>query len=775
MVIIKIMSKNSIIVILILALPVRAFGISGDDKPMDIFITNLMLRMTLDQKIGQLNLMSVPSFVSGNVHDDDGTNSRLVHEGHLGAMYGSFDVNILREMQKIAVEESPNGIPLIFGYDVIHGLHTVQPIPLAQSTSWNPALVEAGARAAANEATASGINWIYSPMIDICRDARWGRIAESMGEDPYLSGEYAKAYVRGYQGNDLSADSTVLSCVKHYALYGAAESGRDYNSVFLSRQEAMNGYMPPYREAVKAGAASFMTSFNEFEGIPATINEYLLKDILRNEWGFKGFVVTDYNAIPECVDHGLGNIEHVTALALKAGVDMDLNGGSMMAYLEKLVKTGKVNIAEVDQACRRILEAKYRLGLFDDPYRYLDINRYNSQIRASLMQSQVRQMAHECQVLLKNEGSTLPLSKNMSIALIGPLADDSRNMQGCWAFSRYADEFISFRQGLSEAGATVEVAEGCWLMEDADLETMLVNSYLGSYVPGQDIKKVHSRTLEEMIAEAVGLAQRNDVVIAALGEINNMNGEGASRSDISLGRPQLELLKALKATGKSVIVLLTTGRPLAIEDAEPYADAILCTWSLGDQAGRAVADVVFGDVNPSGRLTTSWPRTVGQCPIYYNHKSTGRPHSDGKLYDRSRSSFMDVTSGPLYPFGHGLSYTTFDYSEVKLSSSTMYYDSSVTASVMVTNSGTREGKEVVQLYIHDIYASSSRPVMELKGFQKISLKPGEIREVKFTLTCDDLKFYNHELQYVAEPGDFEIMIGHNSQNFNKLNLTLKNN
>lgn len=769
------MSKNVIIVILILALlPVRAFGTSGDDKSMDIFITNLMSRMTLDQKIGQLNLMSVPSFVSGNAGDDDDTNSRLVREGHLGAMYGSFDANLLREMQKIAVEESPNGIPLMFGYDVIHGLHTVQPIPLAQSTSWNPALIEVGARAAANEATASGINWIYSPMIDICRDARWGRIAESMGEDPYLSGEYAKAYVRGYQGNNLSADSTVLSCVKHYALYGAAESGRDYNSVFLSRQEAMNGYMPPYREAVKAGAASFMTSFNEFEGIPATINEYLLKDLLRNEWGFKGFVVTDYNAIPECVDHGIGSIEQVTALALKAGVDMDLNGGSMMAYLEKLVKSGKVDIAEVDQACRRILEAKYRLGLFDDPYRYLDINRYNSQIRTPLMQSQVRQMAHECQVLLKNEGSTLPLSKNCSIALIGPLADDSRNMQGSWAFSRYADEFISFRQGLSEAGATVEVAEGCWLMEDADLETMLVNSYLGSYVPGQDIKKAHSRTLEEMIAEAVELAQRNDVVIAALGEVNNMNGEGTSRSDISLGRPQLELLKALKATGKSVIVLLTTGRPLAIEDAEPYADAILCTWSLGDQAGRAVADVVFGDVNPSGCLTTSWPRTVGQCPIYYNHKPTGRPHPDGKPYDRSRSSFMDVISGPLYPFGHGLSYTTFDYSDVKLSSSTLSYDSSVTASVMVTNSGNREGKEVVQLYIHDIYASSSRPVMELKGFQKINLKPGETREVKFTLTCDDLKFYNHELQYVAEPGDFEIMIGHDSQNFNKSNLTLKN-
>ena len=740
---------------------------------MDIYIDDLMSRMPLDQKIGQLNLMSVPSFVSGDTGDDDDTNSRLVREGHLGAMYGSYDANDLLEMQKIAVEESPLGIPLMFGYDVIHGLQTVQPLSIAQSCSWNPALVEAGARSAAKEASASGINWVYSPMVDICRDARWGRISETMGEDPYLSGEYAKAYIRGYQGEDLAADSTVMACVKHYALYGAAESGRDYNTVFLSRQEAMNSFMPPYREAAKAGAGSFMTSFNEFEGIPATINEFLLKDILRNEWNFQGFVVTDYNAIPECVAHGVGDLADVTAKAINAGIDMDLNGGSMMDLLEGLVKEGEVSENDINTACRRILEAKYKLGLFDDPFRYLNIDRYKKEVRTAELQKQTREMAHESMVLLKNDNNVLPLNKGVRIALVGPLADDAKSMQGSWAFSKYANEFISFRQGLEEAGAEVKVAEGCWLVEDEYLETMLRNTYLGAYVPGQEIVRAHQRPLNEMIAEAVALTKNSDVAVAALGEINNMNGEGTSRSDITLGQPQVALLNALKATGKPVVLLLTTGRPLALQDAEPFADAILCTWSLGDQAGRAVADVVFGDVNPSGRLSTSWPRTVGQLPIYYNHKPTGRPHPDGKPYDRSRSSFMDVIAGPLYPFGHGLSYTTFEYGDVTLSAEEMTEDGMIEASVTVTNTGAREGQEVVQMYIHDVYASVSRPVMELKGFQKLNFKPGERKTAIFKISVDDLKFYNHNLEYVAESGEFEIMIGHDSQNLKTNKFVLK--
>ena len=756
-----------------LMLPVGTLCAHDGHEKMDAFIDSLMSKMPLDQKIGQLNLKSVPSFVTGNSGDDDETNSRLVKAGHLGAMYGSFDANNLKEMQKIAVEESPYGIPLMFGYDVIHGLQTVQPLALAQSCTWNPALIEAGARAAANEATASGINWVYSPMVDICRDARWGRISECMGEDPYLSGEYAKAYIRGYQGNDLSADTTVLACVKHFALYGAAEAGRDYNSVNLSRQEAMNGFMPPYREAASVGAASFMTSFNDFEGIPTTVNKFLLTDILRGEWGFDGFVVTDYNAIPECVAHGVGDIQEVTAKALLAGVDMDLNGGSMMELLERLVKEGRVSENDINQACRRILEAKYKLGLFEDPYRYLNIDRFNAQIRTPQLQKQARSMAHECMVLLKNDHSALPLSRNMNIALVGPLADDSRNMQGSWAFSKYANEFVSFKQGLENAGAKVSVAKGCWLMDDAALEEMLINSYLGSYVSGKPVTPVHSRPLKEMISEAVGLANHSDVVIAALGEVNNMNGEGTSRSDITLPRPQVELLKALKATGKPVIVLLTTGRPLALENAEPYADAIICTWSLGDQAGNAMADVVFGSVNPSGRLSTSWPRTVGQLPLYYNHKPTGRPHPDGEPYDRSRSSFMDVVSGPLYPFGHGLSYSNFEYGDIVLSANTMDENSSITASICVTNTSKIDGQEVVQLYIHDIYASISRPVKELKNFSKMSLKSGETKTVKFDITPKDLKFYNHNLQFVAEPGEFELFIGHDSQNLKSIKFSYK--
>lgn len=757
--------------ILLLSIATAMFGFAGDDEArMNDFISKLMGRMTLDQKIGQLNLMSVPSFVSGNASDDDDTNSRLVRQGHLGAMYGSFDAQSLRKMQQIAVEESPNGIPLMFGYDVIHGLQTVQPLPLAQSASWNRELIERGARAAALEATASGINWVYSPMVDICRDARWGRIAESMGEDPYLSGEMAQAYIRGYQGTSLADPTTVMACVKHFALYGAAEAGRDYNSVFLSRQEAMNGYMQPYRKAVAAGAGSFMTSFNEFEGLPATVNSYLLRDVLRSEWGFRGLVVTDYNAIPECVAHGIGNLDTVTAMAIKAGVDIDLNGGAMMQRLERLVEEGRVSVGDIDDACRRVLEAKYRLGLFDDPYRYL--HSPQGVIRTAEQQALARAMAQECQVLLKNDG-TLPLRKDMSIALVGPLADDARNMQGSWAFSSHADEFVSFRKGLEEAGAKVSVAEGCWLAADSTLENVLVNSYLGAFVPGKNTKPVHARPLATMIAEAVALAKQSDVVVAALGEVNNMNGEGTSRSDISLGLPQTELLKALKATGKPVVLLLSTGRPLALEDVEPYADAILCVWALGDQAGRAVADVVFGDVCPSGRLTTSWPRTVGQCPIYYNHKPTGRPIADGLPYDRSLSNYMDVKSGPLYPFGHGLSYTTFDYGDIRLSADSLSTDGSITATVSVTNSGQQYGMEVVQMYIHDIYASTTRPVMELKGFEKVGLKPGESCDVTFSLSADDLKFYNHNLEYVAEPGDFELFIGHDSHNIRKATFSLK--
>lgn len=749
---------------------------SGDAK-MDRFIDELMSRMTLTEKIGQLNLLAVPSFVSGDTSDDNDSREQLIIKGKLGAMYGSFVAEDLLAAQKLAVEKSRLGIPLIFGYDVVHGLQTVQPIPLGLSTSWNPELIERGARSAAQEATASGINWVYSPMVDICRDARWGRIAESLGEDPYLCGELGKAMVRGYQGTNLADSTTVIACVKHYALYGAVESGRDYNVVNLSRQEAFNGYLIPYRECAYEGAGSFMASFNDFEGIPLHINKYLLDEVLRQEWGFKGFISSDYEGVNECIKHGIGNAEEVSARALEASLDMDLNGSIYMDNLENLVKQERITENMVDVACRRILEAKYKLGLFEDPYRYLNMERYRKEVYTDETRQLSREIARECAVLMKNNNNVLPLEKDMKIALVGPLANRSREMQGCWAFSKYADKFITFEQGMKEAvaelGGQIGVAEGCWVMDDKQLEQDMVNQYLGSYKPGQKISPVHTRPNETMIAEAVALARKSDVVVAALGELNNMNGEGVSRSDITIPHPQVELLRALHSIGKPIVLLLTTGRPLSLTEVEPLVDAILCTWSLGDQAGRAAADILFGDYNPDARLTTSWPRNVGQCPIYYNHKSTGRPHEDGKPYNRFNSNYLDCLHGPLFVFGHGLSYTTFDYSDVKLSATEMTTDEKIKATVTVTNIGNRDGKEVVQLYIKDIYANSSRPVMELKGFQKIELKAGESKTVEFEIGRSQLEYYNHALQQVVEPGDFEIMIGHDSQHVNKAILKVK--
>lgn len=749
---------------------------SGDSK-MDAFIDGLMGKMTLTEKIGQLNLLAVPSFVSGDASDDNDSREQLIIDGKLGAMYGSFVAEDLLAAQKLAVEKSRLGIPLMFGYDVIHGLQTVQPIPLGMSTSWNPELVERNTRMAAIEASASGINWVYSPMVDICRDARWGRIAECFGEDPYLSGEMGKAMVRGYQGKDLSDSTTVMACVKHYALYGACEGGRDYNIVNMSRQEALNGFLPPYRECAFEGAGSYMASFNDFEGIPCHVNHYFMTELLRDTWGFNGFVTSDYEGINECVKHGMGTIEDVSARALQAGVDMDLNGQAFMDNLEKLVKDGRVSEKDIDTACRRILEAKYKLGLFENPYRYLNMDRYKNDIRTAEAQQLSREMAQECQVLLKNDGDVLPLAKSAKVALVGYLAVSGHEMEGCWAFSTYADSCVTFLQGMQEAvagqGGTINYAEGCWLLEDMQREQDLVNQYLGAYKPGQEIKPVHTRPQAQLVAEAVALARRSDVVVAALGELNNMNGEGTSRSDITLGKPQVELLKALKQTGKPVVLLLSTGRPLALTEVEPLCDAILCTWALGDQAGRAVADVLYGDVNPSARLTTSWPRNVGQCPIYYNHKNTGRPQEDGTAYQRFNSNYQDCIHGPLYPFGHGLSYTTFEYSDVSLSATETTADGTVKASVTVKNTGKRDGKEVVQLYIKDIYATCSRPVMELKGFQKISLKAGKSKTVEFEIGRKQLEYYDHSLKQVVEPGDFEIMIGHDSQHVNKATLTIK--
>lgn len=739
---------------------------------MDRYIDGLMDNMTIEQKIGQLNLHSAGGFISAEKVMEDDQNVKLLRAGQLGGLYGSGNPDLLRQYQEIALE-SGAGIPLIFGMDVIHGLETVFPVPLGLSTSWNMELIEKTARTAATEATASGINWVFSPMVDIARDARWGRIVEGAGEDPYLGGEIAKAMVYGYQGRDEDfAENEVMACVKHYALYGAGEAGRDYNSVFLSRQEAMNGYMRPYQAAAEAGAGSYMSSFNEFEGIPASMNTWLLDDVLRKSWGFDGFVVSDATAVVEQVAHGIGDLQEVSARSLKAGLDMDMNSDGFVGTLMKSLEEGRVTEADIDRACRRILEAKYRLGLFEDPFRYLDEERYATEVYTAENRAFAREVAHETQVLLKNDG-VLPLSRNARIAVVGPLAKDAAAMTGTWAMSSHGSESVTLYQGISDAASRpVSYAEGSWLFKDVAIEESVRYGMMRAFMPNFKVPSLHTRSQSAMIAEAVSAARNADVVVACVGEVPNMNGEGASRTDISLPDAQVELLKALKATGKPVVMVLVTGRPLTLEWEDAEMDAILNVWSPGSQGGHAVADVLFGDVNPSAKLTTSFPRAVGQLPLYYNHKNTGRPHPDDAEYKKFTSCYIDEINAPLYPFGYGLSYTTFEYSDPVLSAPEMSLDGSVTASVTVTNTGSRDGMETVQLYIRDIYASSTRPVKELRAFRKVHVPAGESVTVDFVLDADDLAYYDHSLEWVCEPGDFDIMTGPNSRDLKAVRLTV---
>ena len=770
------MSKNKRFLSLLAGATLALAFVSCSQKSeMDTFIDDLMSRMSIDDKIGQLNLQGYWGFVSATKVNVEEENMAMLRAGQMGGIYGMKDTPKMIELQKAALE-SPNGIPLIFGMDVIHGSETTFPIPLALSTSWDMDLIERSAQMAAREATAAGICWVFSPMVDICRDARWGRIAEGGGEDPYLGGEIAQAYVYGYQGRDgdLSRPDNVMTCVKHYALYGGAEAGRDYNTVDMSRQRAHNEYLRPYMKAAQAGAGSYMSSFNEFEGIPATANHYLLTEVLREMWGFRGFVVTDATAIQELIAHGIGDLKEVSARALQAGVDMDMNSNGFLTTTKQAIEEGRVSVADVDQACRRVLEAKWKLGLFEDPFRYLDLNRAD-EIYSPEMKAFAHEAARECQVLLKNQNNVLPLSKDARIAVVGPFADNAAEMEGSWAMSSHLNEDITILQGIREAVSPrgrVTYAEGSWVLDDEHMERRLGNGMIGIFM-GQMAAAKHTTPQQQLIREAVAKAQQADVVVACLGEFNTMNGEGASRSDVSLPNVQRELLKALKQTGKPVVLVLTTGRPLVLTWEDETADAILNTWSLGSQAGYAIADVLFGDVNPSAKLTTTFPRSLGQIPIYYNHKNTGRPHPDDAEYVKFVSCYIDVINAPLYPFGYGLSYTTYDYSDVTLSAAEMAQDGSVKASVTVTNTGQRDGRETVQLYIHDVVSTMTRPVKELRGFQQVDLKAGESKTVTFTLTADDLKYYNHDLEYVCEPGEFEIMIGTNSRDVKTATLTVK--
>ena len=745
-----------------LILPFTALLIAGclraqplrTDPKMDAFVGELMGRMTLEEKIGQLNLLSVGFDVTGPQMSRNAESE--IRHGLAGGVFNTYTPVAVRKLQALAVGKGPQHIPLLFGYDVIHGHKTIFPIPLGLACTWDPDLIERSARIAAEEATADGLDWTYSPMVDIARDPRWGRIAEGAGEDPWLGSQIARAMVRGYQGDDLSRSNAMMACVKHFALYGAAEAGRDYNTADMSRIKMYEYYLPPYRAAVEAGAGSVMTSFNEIDGVPATGNRWLLTGLLREQWGFAGFVVTDYTAVTEMSEHGMGGMEEDAALALKAGVDMDMVSEAYLKFLKKLVADGKVQESLINQACRRVLEAKYRLGLFADPYRGCTEERARTEILTPENRKAAREIAGQSFVLLKNDRQTLPLKKAGTIALVGPLADDQKDLLGCWHAAGDWQEVVSVAAGISNvAGPAVTIlrAKGANITDDTNLLATL--KAFGAEVASD------ARTPQEMIGEAVAAAKQADVVVAVLGESSAMSGEAASRSDIGLPDSQEQLLSALVETGKPVVLVLMNGRPLTLGWESAHCSAILGTWFGGTEAGNAIADALFGDCNPSGKLTATFPRNVGQIPIYYNHKNTGRPYH-GDPRQKYVSRYLDVPNDPLYPFGFGLSYTTFSYGDVKLDKTALEGDETLAASVRLKNTGQYAGTETVQLYISNPVAGVTQSVEDLRGFQKVHLQPGETREVTFRITPEDLKFYDSDLRYDWAPGQFTVHIGGNS-------------
>ncbi|WP_259066703.1 beta-glucosidase BglX [Mucilaginibacter sp. X4EP1] len=726
----------------------------NDDAKMNAFVTNLMSKMTLDEKIGQLNLVTMGRAITGSVVNN-GVEERI-KKGEIGGVFGVYGTEYVSKIQDLAVKESRLHIPLIFGLDVIHGHKTIFPIPLGISATWDMALIQESAHIAAKEATAEGLNWVFSPMVDIARDPRWGRISEGSGEDPWYGSQVAKAMVRGYQGDDMKNGDAVMACVKHFALYGGAEAGREYNTVDMSINKMYQDYMPPYKAAVDAGAGSFMSSFNTINGMPATVNKWLLTDLLRKQWGFKGFVVSDYTAVNEVTNHGLGDLQTVSALALKAGLDMDMVGEGFLTTLKKSLKEGKITQQEIDLACRRVLEAKYKLGLFDNPNKSINADREKQDVLTADNRAFARKIAEHSFVLLKNQAQTLPLKQSGTIALVGPLADNHSEMLGTWVIAGDPSKSVSVMEGIKNvAGNNVNVlyAKGANFTED---------SLLGARAFPFGLSQMKDkRSPQELIDEAVETAKKADVVVAVVGESANMTGESSSRSDITIPKNQRELLKALAKTGKPLVIVLFNGRPLALPWENEHASAILDAWAPGTEAGNAIADVLFGNYNPAGKITATFPLSVGQIPIYYNHKNTGRPFN-GKGSAKFKSDYLDISNDPLYPFGYGLSYTTFNYSDVKLNKTELKGNETLKATVTITNTGKFAGEEVVQLYISDPVASVSRAVKELKNFQKISLQPGESKEVSFNVTTSDLKFYNNDLVYDWEAGQFIVQIGTNS-------------
>lgn len=728
---------------------------------MNVFIDNLMKQMTLEEKIGQMNLPTVGFDVTGPLLSQ-GVEEKI-KKGLVGAVFNTYTPGAVRKLQDIAVKETRLKIPLMFGYDVIHGHRTIFPINLGLASTWDTALIKETARAAAEEASADGLNWVYSPMVDISRDPRWGRVSEGAGEDPFLGSLVAKAMVNGYQSNNLSLNNTVMACVKHFALYGAVEAGRDYNTVDMSKVKMFNDYFPPYKAAVNAGVGSVMTSFNEVNGIPATGNNWLMTDVLRNKWGFKGFIVTDYTAINEMVNHGMGDDKKVAELALNAGVDMDMVGEEYLKYAATLVKEKKVDVKVIDDACRRILEAKYKLGLFSDPYRYISEARNKNEIMSDDKIALSRHAAIKSMVLLKNANNILPLNAEKRIAFIGPLVKDKRNLIGSWSGAGDYKKAVSLWEALQSkiTAAPFYYAKGCNLVDD----TSLINKLN----PHDAQLTIDPLSPQQLIDEAVSIANQSDIIVAVLGEPFGMTGEAASRSNIGLLKNQEILLKALKKTGKPVVLVLMNGRPLTLSWEDENMDAILETWFGGTMAGVAIRDVLFGDAGPSGKITMTFPRNVGQIPIYYNHKNTGRPFDQRQKYT---SKYLDVPNTPLYPFGYGLSYTTFAYSDITLSKTVLKANEKLIATVSVTNTGTRSDKETMQMYIRDLVGSITRPVKELKGFQQITLQPGETKKVSFTISVDDLKFYNGNLKYCYEPGGFKVFIGSNSEDVKEASFSV---
>jgi beta-glucosidase len=717
----------------------------SEQKTVEQRVDSVLSKMTLDEKIGQLNQYSGGFFTGVNRNRPNGSYEQLIREGKLGSLLNVFGAEQTRRMQRMAVEQSRAKIPLLFGLDVIHGFKTTFPVPLAEASTWDTAIVALSAHWQAIEASAAGIHWTFGPMVDIARDPRWGRIVEGSGEDPYLGSLMAAAHVHGYQGSDLAAGDAIVACAKHFAGYGGAEGGRDYNTVDMSERTFREVYLKPFKSAVDAGAGTFMASFNEIGGVPSSANHQLLTGILRDEWKFDGFVVSDWNSVGELIPHGVAkDLAQAAELGINAGLDMDMESDAYIVNLKQLVTAGKVSQNTIDESVRRILRLKFRLGLFDNPYKYCDVVRESTQTRSNEIVHAARTVAGKSIVLLKNDRNILPFTKNIgTLAVIGPLANSKKDPLGAWAAQGDSADVVTVVEGVAKKLSVKQVLyeQGCGITDSS----------------------------RNGFAAAIAAASKADVVLLVLGESLTMSGEAYSRSRLDLPGVQQELAEAVCAVGKPVIVVLMNGRPLAVPWIAEHANALVEAWFLGVQSGNAIADVLFGDVNPSGKLPVTFPRAVGQIPVYYNHKNTGRPGDPANHYT---SAYFDLENTPLFPFGFGLSYSIFEYSHLALSASSMKKDGSITASVEVKNSSTRSGEEVVQFYIRDLVGSVTRPVKELKGFSRVVLQPGETKKVEFIITPEKLKFYTLDMTFALEPGEFTLFAGGNSRDVLEVPFTV---